>query len=78
MESLYFLIPGALIFIAIAIKILFWAVNSGQYDNLDTEAHRILFDDEKTKSVTQPQEILNTQNQEEQPLKEKEEQPKHE
>lgn len=53
MESLYFLIPGALIFIAIAIKVLFWAINSGQYDNLDTEAHRILFDGEKIKPVTE-------------------------
>ncbi len=51
MESLYFLIPCALIFIVIAVKVLFWAINSGQYDNLDTEAHRILFDDEKTKST---------------------------
>jgi cbb3-type cytochrome oxidase maturation protein len=50
MESLYFLVPCALIFIAIAVKVLFWAINNGQYDNLDTEAHRILFDDEKTKS----------------------------
>jgi cbb3-type cytochrome oxidase maturation protein len=49
MESLYFLVPCALIFIAIAIKVLFWAINNGQYDNLDTEAHRILFDDGKTK-----------------------------
>jgi len=52
MESLYFLIPFALVFIVIAVKVLFWAINSGQYDNLDTEAHRILFDDEKTKSDT--------------------------
>lgn len=50
MESLYFLVPCALIFIAIAVKVLFWAINNGQYDNLDTEAHRILFDDEKKKS----------------------------
>jgi len=50
MESLYFLVPYALIFIAIAVKVLFWAINNGQYDNLDTEAHRILFDDEKRKS----------------------------
>ncbi len=52
MESLYFLIPVALIFIAIAVKILFWAINSGQYDNLDTEAHRILFDDSAKKNVS--------------------------
>jgi cbb3-type cytochrome oxidase maturation protein len=50
MESLYFLVPCALIFIAIAVKVLFWAINNGQYDNLDTEAHRILFDDEKKKT----------------------------
>lgn len=49
MESLYFLVPCALIFIGLAIKVLFWAINNGQYDNLDTEAHRILFDTEKSK-----------------------------
>lgn len=48
MESLYFLVPCALIFIVIAVKVLFWAINNGQYDNLDTEAHRILFDTEQT------------------------------
>jgi cbb3-type cytochrome oxidase maturation protein len=42
-------VPCALIFIAIAVKVLFWAINNGQYDNLDTEAHRILFDDEAKK-----------------------------
>lgn len=47
MESLYFLVPCALVFIGLAIKVLFWAINNGQYDNLDTEAHRILFDAEK-------------------------------
>jgi len=48
-EILYFLVPLALIFIAIAVKVLFWAINSGQYDNLDTEAHRILFDEQESK-----------------------------
>lgn len=46
MESFYFLVPIALIFVAIALRFLFWALNSGQYDNLDTEAHRILFDED--------------------------------
>lgn len=50
MESLFFLVPIALIFVAIAIKILFWAIKSGQYDNLDTEAHRILFDEDEADS----------------------------
>lgn len=53
MESLYFLVPCALIFIGLAIKALFWALNSGQYDNLDTEAHRILFDAEQSKAAEQ-------------------------
>nr|WP_324257705.1 cbb3-type cytochrome oxidase assembly protein CcoS [Cellvibrio fontiphilus] len=49
MESLYFLVPCALVFIGLAVKALFWAINNGQYDNLDTEAHRILFDAEQKK-----------------------------
>lgn len=49
-ESLFFLVPCALIFVAIAVKVLMWAINNGQYDNLDTEAHRILFDDEAKKT----------------------------
>lgn len=46
MNSLYLLIPIAIIFIATAIKLLFWAVNNGQYDDLETEGRRILFDDD--------------------------------
>lgn len=46
MESLYLLIPIALVFCAIAIKLLLWAIGSGQYDDLDREAWRILTDDE--------------------------------
>ena len=48
MESLYLLIPIALVFCVIAIKLLLWAINSGQYDDLDKEAWRILVDEEKT------------------------------
>ncbi|MGN0921967.1 MAG: cbb3-type cytochrome oxidase assembly protein CcoS [Cellvibrio sp.] len=44
MESLFFLVPAVLIFLGIAIRVLYWALNNGQYDNLNTEAHRILFD----------------------------------
>lgn len=45
MDSLYLLIPIALIFCAIAIKLLIWAISSGQYDDLDKEGSRILMDD---------------------------------
>lgn len=47
MESLYLLIPVALVFVALAIKLFFWAVKSGQYDDLNTEGKRILFDDQR-------------------------------
>ena len=46
MESLYLLIPIALLLTAIAIKLLLWAIDSGQYDDLDKEAWRILSDDQ--------------------------------
>jgi cbb3-type cytochrome oxidase maturation protein len=45
-DSLYLLIPIALIFCAIAIKLLLWAIGSGQYDDLDKEAWRILADED--------------------------------
>jgi cbb3-type cytochrome oxidase maturation protein len=44
-DSLYILIPVALIFVAIGIKLLLWAIDNGQYDDLDKEAWRILADD---------------------------------
>lgn len=49
MQSLYLLIPVALVFCVIAIKLLLWAISSGQYDDLDKEAWRILADDEPGK-----------------------------
>lgn len=50
MASLYLLIPVSLIFCALAVWLYFWAVNSGQYDDLEGEADRILFeeDDDQT------------------------------
>ena len=46
MTALYVMIPIALIIVALAIWLFFWAVDSGQYDDLDSPAHSILFDDE--------------------------------
>lgn len=50
MDSLYLLIPIALVFCVIAIKLLLWAINSGQYEDLDKEAWQILADDEPSAS----------------------------
>lgn len=49
MAALYILIPVAVVLVALAIWIFFWAVDSGQYDDLDGPAHSILFDEEDPK-----------------------------
>ncbi|HCS08157.1 MAG TPA: cbb3-type cytochrome oxidase assembly protein CcoS [Pseudomonas sp.] len=46
MPALYIMIPAALLIVGVAIYIFFWAVDSGQYDDLDSPAHSILFDDQ--------------------------------
>jgi cbb3-type cytochrome oxidase maturation protein len=53
-DSLYLLIPIALLFCVIAIKLLLWAINNGQYDDLDKEAWRILADDDAVPQKKQP------------------------
>ena len=47
MSILYVLIPLALLLLGAAVWAFFWAVGSGQFDDLDTPALRILMDDDK-------------------------------
>jgi cbb3-type cytochrome oxidase maturation protein len=47
MSILYVLIPLALLLLGVAVWALFWAVGSGQFDDLDTPAVRILMDDDR-------------------------------
>lgn len=46
MTSLAFLIPIALAAGLVGLVAFLWSVRSGQYDDLDGAAHRILNDDE--------------------------------
>lgn len=46
MTVLYILVPIAVLLVIVAIWVFTWAVNSGQYDDLDGPAHSILFDDD--------------------------------
>ena len=46
MEILYLLIPLGLVLLGIAIWGFMWAVKSGQFDDLEGPAHRILMDDD--------------------------------
>jgi cbb3-type cytochrome oxidase maturation protein len=47
MDVIYWLIPISLAILAIATAIFFWAVRSGQFQDLDSPAIDILFDDDK-------------------------------
>ena len=46
MEGLVYLIPIALFLGLLGLAGFMWAMRSGQYDDLDGAAERILFDDE--------------------------------
>ncbi|KPX46598.1 cbb3-type cytochrome oxidase assembly protein CcoS [Pseudomonas syringae pv. tagetis] len=45
MPALYIMIPAALLLVGVAIYVFFWAVDSGQYDDMEGPAHSILFDE---------------------------------
>ncbi|MEJ2612947.1 MAG: cbb3-type cytochrome oxidase assembly protein CcoS [Candidatus Thiodiazotropha sp.] len=46
MDVIYGLIPGMILLGLVAVAGLFWAARSGQFDDLEGEAHRILMDDD--------------------------------
>ena len=46
MSILDVLIPLALLLLGLAVWAFFWAVGSGQFDDLDTPAVRIIMDDD--------------------------------
>jgi cbb3-type cytochrome oxidase maturation protein len=44
--ALIYLIPAALFLGLVGLGAFLWALKSGQFDDLDGAAHRILFDDD--------------------------------
>ena len=46
MNILYLLIPLGLILLGLAVAAFFWAVRSGQFDDLDTPAMSVVMDDD--------------------------------
>ncbi len=46
MNILYLLIPLGIILVGLAVWAFFWAVGSGQFDDLESPAWRILMDDD--------------------------------
>ena len=51
MSILFVMIPLALVLLAVAIWFFFWAVRSGQFDDLETQGTLVLFDDEPPTQV---------------------------
>ncbi len=47
MDIMIFLIPAAVFLGALGLAAFFWSLKSGQYDDLDGAAHRILLDDDE-------------------------------
>lgn len=47
METIFVLLPLALLIAAIAVGFFVWAAKTGQFDDLDTPPVRMLFDDEE-------------------------------
>lgn len=47
MDILYFLIPLSILLVVIIVAAFLWAIRSGQFDDLEGPAHRILLDDDE-------------------------------
>lgn len=46
MEVLYLLIPLSLVLVGVIVWVFLWAIRSGQFDDMEGPAHRILMDDD--------------------------------
>jgi cbb3-type cytochrome oxidase maturation protein len=66
MESLYLLIPMSLLVVAVIVLILYWAVKSGQFEDLEGPGHSILMDDDVLSTHVMDKSSSNT------PVKQKE------
>lgn len=56
MESLYILIPLSVVLVFVIGLVFWWSVRSGQFDDLQGPAYRVLFEDrdEATEKATGP------------------------
>lgn len=46
MDVVFWLIPGMILLGLVGVLLFFWAVKSGQYEDMEGPAHRILDDDD--------------------------------
>lgn len=45
MQLVYIILPFALLLAGIALAAFVWSARTGQFDDLETPGHRVLFDD---------------------------------
>lgn len=56
MEIIFLLIGISMVFVLVIGLVVFWAIRSGQYDDLEGPRHQILMDDDSTGSdMTEPE-----------------------
>lgn len=46
MDTIYGLVPAMILLALVSVAVFFWASRSGQYDDMEGPAHRILNDDD--------------------------------
>ena len=55
MSGIVYLIPIALLLGGVGLAAFLWALKSGQFDDLDGSAQRILFDEEEPEAPSMPE-----------------------
>jgi cbb3-type cytochrome oxidase maturation protein len=58
MEILALLVPLSVVLVLLIGVIFWWSVHSGQFDDLDGPAHRILADDDRAEAVPESPTVL--------------------
>lgn len=56
MDVIYGLIPAMILLGLVAVGVLFWAARSGQFDDMEGEASRILMDEDLTSDQSEQKE----------------------
>ena len=47
MEVIFLILPLAIVMAGVAVSAFFWAAHRGQFDDLQTPQHRILFEEDE-------------------------------
>mgnify|MGYP001604525813 CR=1 FL=1 len=55
MEVVYLLVPLAIILAGVVVWAFFWSIKSGQFDDLEGPAHRVLMDEDEAEAPATPE-----------------------